>query len=245
MSPRVVCIRPIDRPWRSEPAVYRQVSTYILSEIFRDGATVGSRLPSEDALARLCAVTRTTVRRALQDLRERDMVAARRGAGSIYNGRGIQADPVRGFLDRAGAIAFWDALEGLEQCVDGAPSPALRLLLPEARALVCHRLAENREAVRTAFVEAFVPRQRAAGNARPRDIVARHVRQTRTLFSFAATRRVADALSIQPNDPVMLCEEAFFEADGRCAMVADIWRPGRHYAVRLDLTEAGDATARS
>jgi len=62
------------RQWSADDPVWRQVASDISARIADGTYTLGSSLPAEDELAREYAVARSTVRRALGELRKRKLI---------------------------------------------------------------------------------------------------------------------------------------------------------------------------
>ncbi len=78
---------------------YRQIATDLALRLEGDSIPPGGLLPSEAELGREYGVSRVTVRRALESLREEGLVASRQGFGWFR-----AAEPVRQTLARLGTI---------------------------------------------------------------------------------------------------------------------------------------------
>src|SRR5215469_10819653 len=63
--------------------LYAQVEQVIIDRIANGSWPAGSRLPSEDSLVQQYAVSRTTIRGAIQSLVQRGLVEIRRGKGTF------------------------------------------------------------------------------------------------------------------------------------------------------------------
>ncbi|MFL3645879.1 MAG: GntR family transcriptional regulator [Cellvibrionales bacterium] len=68
---------------KSSIARYREISQIILGDIEKGTWQVGDQLPSEQALSENFAVSRFTIRSALDDLQNRGMISRRRRLGTI------------------------------------------------------------------------------------------------------------------------------------------------------------------
>jgi len=66
---------------------WRQIELSLLKEIDAGGLKVGDRLPGENALAPHFGVTRTTVRRALAELRQKGVLRIEQGRGAFVERR--------------------------------------------------------------------------------------------------------------------------------------------------------------
>ncbi len=77
---------PISIPWQPEKGsavpVYRQIVQYVCGKVARGEWPVGTRLPSQRALAEAFGVNRSTVTTALEELASYGVVAGRHGAGT-------------------------------------------------------------------------------------------------------------------------------------------------------------------
>jgi DNA-binding GntR family transcriptional regulator len=62
------------RQWAADDSVWRQVANAISARIAEGTYTLGSSQPAEDELASEYAVARSTVRRALGELRKRKLI---------------------------------------------------------------------------------------------------------------------------------------------------------------------------
>jgi len=68
----------------SDPTpLYAQVEAQIATDIARGDLPVGAQLPTEDELIKRFSVSRTTVRKAIQNLAGRGLVEIRRGTGTF------------------------------------------------------------------------------------------------------------------------------------------------------------------
>src|SRR5258707_4665050 len=63
--------------------LYAQVENVIIDRIANGSLSPGTRLPSEDSLVQEYAVSRTTIRAAIQSLVQRGLVEIRRGKGTF------------------------------------------------------------------------------------------------------------------------------------------------------------------
>jgi DNA-binding FadR family transcriptional regulator len=73
----------LQHPQPTEIRQYVQLASWLREEIVSGRATLGMRLPGEEALKRGFGVDRSVVRRAVQVLREEGLVITRHGVGSF------------------------------------------------------------------------------------------------------------------------------------------------------------------
>ncbi len=88
---------------------YRQIAADLAERLEADSIPPGGLLPSESELGREFGVSRVTVRRALESLREEGLVASRQGFGWFR-----AAEPVRQTLARLGTIEDQLAASGMK-----------------------------------------------------------------------------------------------------------------------------------
>ncbi|UWZ51625.1 GntR family transcriptional regulator [Dactylosporangium aurantiacum] len=81
---------------RHVPAVYHQIADFLRAEIVRGTYPAGQPMPSERELCERYTVSLTTVRRAVNILREEGLVTSRRGAPSTVRERPIRSTVVMG-----------------------------------------------------------------------------------------------------------------------------------------------------
>ena len=74
--------------------LYAQVENVIIGRISNGSLPPGTRLPSEDSLAQEYAVSRTTIRAAIQSLVQRGLVEIRRNQVPSWDS-GIAENPLR------------------------------------------------------------------------------------------------------------------------------------------------------
>jgi GntR family transcriptional regulator len=83
----IVAVSWDDRSSRIDPFsgvhVWRQVASDIEADITASRLRPGDKLPAEQELAELYGVARTTVRRAMDDLRTRGLVVTAHGRGTF------------------------------------------------------------------------------------------------------------------------------------------------------------------
>ncbi len=94
---------------------YRQIVSQILSEIGRGTYEVGEFLPTEHRLMTAYGVSRHTVRRAMQSLKQMGVIQAQQGKGSIV-------------VSKSNSAAFIEKIPSLEAIVDIGADLNRRLL---------------------------------------------------------------------------------------------------------------------
>ena len=97
-------------PLRRAPHVSSTIAEQIHQQIAAGALPVGTRLPSEEVLAKDFGVSRPTVREALAALQFAGHVESRRGFGTIV----VSDDPTRGNLQRGPLTSLDEAINLLE-----------------------------------------------------------------------------------------------------------------------------------
>ncbi|MCI0620656.1 MAG: GntR family transcriptional regulator [Acidobacteria bacterium] len=113
--------------------LYYQLQQEIEAQIANGVIDSGSRLPSEDELIQTYGVSRTTVRKAIQELQRLDMVEIRRGKGTFVLPRKItqKLTELTGFVEDMIAMGFQPSAKVLEKRVIPASDEVARQLQVE------------------------------------------------------------------------------------------------------------------
>lgn len=210
--------------------LYAVVERVLAGEI-RDGSlAVGVQLPTEDQLVDRFRVSRITVRRAVQNLVARGLVEVRRGRGTFVAAPRItqQLTALTGFVEDMVAAGRMAAARVL--CVDVVPAapPVARELDVDPGTRITHieriRLADGRP---ISLDNTYLPLdigERVATDDLTRqpvfDLLERKydvplVAATYRLSAAKADQHTAEALEIQPGDPVFRIERTVHTTDGR------------------------------
>ena len=224
---------------------YLDLASELRDEI---AAGVTGALPSESELGERHGVSRVTVRRALELLRDEGLVASRRGAGWF-----VLSDPIRqplgrvttieAALEAAGARPERRVLEfGFEPA---APEVAKTLGLP-ADAEVLRVLRLNlADGEPFALVTVWLPA--AVGDHVSRADVERATffellplqgveagRVVQTIVARAAERSEARRLGVHTGDPVLACRRVTYDRTGAAVMVSEHRYPAQSTALEVE-----------
>jgi GntR family transcriptional regulator len=104
--------------------LYAQVENVIIDRVSDGSLPAGSRLPSEDGLVQEYAVSRTTIRAAIQSLVQRGLVEIRRGKGTFVTEPKISQEltELTGFVEDMQALGRHPTAKVLDQqIVPGQP----------------------------------------------------------------------------------------------------------------------------
>jgi GntR family transcriptional regulator len=114
--------------------LYAQVENVIIGRISDGSLPPGTRLPSEDSLVQEYAVSRTTIRAAIQSLVQRGLVEIRRGKGTFVTHPKITQEltELTGFVEDMQALGRHATAKVLDQQIIAANQVvAHQLALPQ------------------------------------------------------------------------------------------------------------------
>lgn len=226
---------------------YQMIADNLRDRIRNGGVTAGRLLPSESSLSEEFSVSRVTVRRALEQLREAGLIDSRQGLGWFVAG-----DPVRQPLGELDTVEEQLAATGAistRQVLDFAfiDAPArVGDILGEERVLEVRRLnlADGEPFARVTVwcPEAVGARfSRRDVEARPfydlLDVKLRGAEQT--IGAAAASPDDAALLGVPPGSPVLVCERITRTDDGVAVLVSEHVYPGHLTVFSADLPSVG------
>lgn len=230
---------------------YQQIADDLRDRIRADGAAAGRLLPSESSLSQEFAVSRVTVRRALEQLREQGMIDSRQGLGWF-----IAGDPVRqplGELDtveeQLAATGAVSARRVLDFAFVDSPDRA-KAVLGDDRVLEVRRvnLADGEPFARvTVWCPEVVGARlsRRDVEARPfyelLDVAVRGAEQT--IGAAAASADDADLLGVPVGSPVLVCERITRDLNGAPVLLSEHVYPGHLTVFSVDLPSVGTGDA--
>jgi GntR family transcriptional regulator len=142
--------------------LYAQVENAILSRIADGAWPPGSRLPSEDSLVQEYAVSRTTIRAAVQTLVQRGLVEIRRGKGTFVTHPKITQEltELTGFVEDMQALGRRPAAKVLDQQIVAANRRVARqLALPQGAPVVRIQRVRLADCMPLSFDETYLPKE--------------------------------------------------------------------------------------
>jgi GntR family transcriptional regulator len=205
--------------------LYARVETALAAEIAGGGLPPGSQLPPEDRLVERFAVSRTTVRKAVEHLVARGLVEIRRGKGTfVAEPKLTQAlTGLSGFVEDMVALGRHPTA----RLLDKRPVPAAETVarqLGVAQGTQVYRIERVRlaDGVPMSFDEAYLPLdigEKVASNdleAEPIfDLLELRydlplVEAQYQLEAVTADQRVAQALGVETGSPIFLIERTSY-----------------------------------
>jgi GntR family transcriptional regulator len=210
--------------------LYAQVETVLAAGIADGTLPLGTQLPPEDNLIQRFQVSRTTVRKAIQNLENRGLIEIRRGKGTFVAQPKITQEltELSGFVEDMQALGRTPTARLIDQRVVAADSAVARHLSLTPGTLVVRiqrvRLADG---VPTSFDETYLPRELG-------DKVVTHDLEVEPIFalleqkygiplieaeycleSVSAEADIAHALGIKTGSAIFLVERTSYSVGAR------------------------------
>ena len=236
-------------------ALYRQIAEHIEQALAADESLVGTRLPAEESLAAAFAVTRVTLRRAIQELVRRGVVVPVHGRGTYFTEHRVIEQPLASSL-----ISFSEALRALgiayttrlvsHSTMVAPPALARRLATTGAiHAVRRLRFVEDKPVI---LLDNYVPAS-LFPDLLAQDLEANQLFATlterygmppfdgiRTFEATLAHGETAGLLEIAIGDPVMYAEQTTRRADGTPIEASNMWIPGRRFKLHAHIFREPD-----
>ncbi len=230
---------------------YQTIADDLRTRLERGEFSAGRVLPSEAELSGAYEVSRITVRRALDQLRDDGLVVSRQGFGWL-----VAADPLRQSLGRLGTIESQLAEAGIaseRRILDFGYVTAkgrVRELLGTESVLRVRRLNLADEEP-FAVVTVWCPEDLAGELSRSEverrsfyDLIGVEIGQaTQTIGAGAATEPEAELLRIPVGSPTLVCERVTSAVDGRVVLVSQFVFPGHRTEFAVELPRAEESIA--
>jgi GntR family transcriptional regulator len=210
--------------------LYAQVENVIIDRISDGSLPPGTRLPSEDDLVQEYAVSRTTIRAAIQSLIQRGLVEIRRGKGTFVTQPKITQEltELTGFVEDMQALGRHAKAKVLDQQVVAANQVVARqLAIPQGTLVVRIQRVRLADAIPLSFDETYLPKQLGekvmADNLETEPIFSLLEQKYRTplveaeyrLEAVSADAAVATALCIEEGSPIFLIERTSYSIGHR------------------------------
>jgi GntR family transcriptional regulator len=208
---------------------YRTIADELRRSVEAGELTAGRLLPSESELSAVHGVSRVTVRKALELLRDEGLIDSRQGFGWF-----VAADPLRQALGRLGTIEGQLSELGVasERRVVGfrfvSAPPRARQVLGSATVLEVRRvnLADGEPFAR---VTVWCPEELGASLSRAQvekapfyELLGIELgRATQTIGAAAANATDAELLHVPAGSPVLRCERVTRDVDDRPILLSE------------------------
>jgi GntR family transcriptional regulator len=224
---------------------YRAIADELRRRVESGDLAAGALLPSESELSAAYGVSRVTVRKALELLREEGLIDARQGFGWF-----VAADPVRQSLGRLGTIESQLAELGVgsERRVVGfrfrAAPPRVRQVLGADSVLEVRRVnhADGQPFARVTVwcaeeVGAKLSRADVEGSPFYELVGVPIGSASQTIGAAAASAEDASLLAVPVGSPVLRCERITRSDDGVPVLVSEHVFPGHRTEFVVELSQ--------
>ncbi len=210
--------------------LYAQVESVLAASIADGSLAPGSQLPAEDSLIERFKVSRTTVRKAVQNLTDRGLVEIRRGKGTFVSHPKIIQDltELSGFVEDMRAVGRTPSARLLDtRAVPADETVARHLALSPGTLVVRLQRVRLADGVPMSFDETYLPYELgekvAADDLESEPVFSLLEQKYDTplieaqyrLEAVLAEPAVAEALAIQPGGPIFLIERTTYSEAGR------------------------------
>lgn len=222
---------------------YRTIADELRRRVEEGDLAAGALLPSESALSGAYGVSRVTVRKALELLRDEGLIDARQGFGWF-----VAADPLRQTLGRLGTIEaqLADLGVGSERRIVGfrfvpAP-PRVRQVLGDDTVLEVRRV-NHADGQPFARVTVWCREDVGAGLSRA-DVESSPFYElvgvpiggaTQTIGAAAAGPEDAELLAVPVGSPVLRCERITRDVEGQPLLLSEHVFPGHRTEFVVEL----------
>jgi GntR family transcriptional regulator len=239
--------------------LHAQVEQALIGSIASGVFSSGSRLPSEDALIERYAVSRTTIRTAIQSLVTGGLVEIRRGKGTFVTCPSITQEltELTGFVEDMQALGREASARVLDRG-PGATSENIADQTSLQRGAAVARIQRVRlaDAVPLSFDETYL--QRELGEQIMADDLERQpifslleqkyatplIEAEYRLAAVAAHGTVARALGMEAGSPIFLIERTTYSANRRPVVYERLYYRGDHIRFVTRLARRAPAAAR-
>src|SRR5438477_12545506 len=214
----------------SRSPLYDRVGSVLAGDIADGSLPPETQLPSEDGLVERFKISRTTVRKAIQNLVERGLVEVRRGKGTFVTQPKITQEltELTGFVEDMRALGRTPTARLLDKRVVAADEAvAHHLALPPGTLVVRLRRVRLADGVAMSFDETYLPRD-IGEKVADDDLEAEPVfalledkydtplvEAEYKLEAAAADPDVAQALQVPTGSPVFLIERTSYTTGNR------------------------------
>jgi GntR family transcriptional regulator len=202
----------------------------------------GARVPSEDSLVEQYAVSRTTIRTAIQSLIARGLVEIRRGKGTFVTQPVITQEltELTGFVEDMQAFGRDPSARVLDRRIVAASETVARQLsLQRGTAVARIQRVRLADGIPLSFNETYLPRDLEQNYSAP--LLDAEYR----LAAVASHGTVARALGMIPGSPIFLIERTTFSDNHRPVDYERLYYRGDHIRLVTRLMRASPAAMRA
>ncbi|HEY2465273.1 MAG TPA: GntR family transcriptional regulator [Steroidobacteraceae bacterium] len=240
--------------------LHAQLEEVLVGSIASGLLSPGSRLPTEDQLAEQYAVSRTTIRTAIQSLIARGLVAIRRGKGTFVTRPSITQEltELTGFVEDMQALGRQPSARVLDRrLVAASETVARQLSLQRGVAVARIQRVRLADGIPLSFDETYLPKE--LGEKIMGDDLEQHpifslleqkyatplIEAEYRLAAVASHGTVARALGIEAGSPIFLIERTTYSGNRRPVDYERLYYRGDHIRFVTRLARRAPAAARA
>lgn len=211
-----------------------------LASAIHDGHFEEGRLPAEPEIAEQMGVSRTTVRNALRSLEQIGVIERRPGRGTrLRTHVGADVLSLHGLVPFSRSLALNHEVVSQSRLAEELPPPddyAERLGLDESGEVVTIERSLAADGVPAMLLREVIPLQTLTPGALAGSLFDSILELNRAgafvreidhavakVLPTLADAEIADALGVDPNTPLTLLREVFFDAEGGPVAMSDVW----------------------
>jgi GntR family transcriptional regulator len=240
--------------------LHAQVEESLLKSIASGVLAPGSRLPAEEQLVERYAVSRTTIRTAIQSLLARGLVEIRRGKGTFVTQPTITQEltELTGFVEDMQALGRKPSARLVDRrLVAASETVARQLALPRGAAVARIQRVRLADGIPLSFDETYLPQELGekimADDLENQPIFSLLERKYATplveaeyrLAAVAPHGTVARALGMEAGSPIFLIERTSFSANRRPVDYERLYYRGDHIRFVTRLARRAPAGVRA
>jgi GntR family transcriptional regulator len=240
--------------------LHAQVEEALLKSVAEGALPPGSRLPAEDHLVERYAVSRTTIRTAIQSLVARGLVEIRRGKGTFVTQPTITQEltELTGFVEDMQALGRRPSARVLDRrLVAASETVARQLSLARGAAVARIQRVRLADGIPLSFDETYLPQELGqkimADDLENQPIFSLLEQKYATplleaeyrLAAVASHGTVARALGMEAGSPIFLIERTSFSENRRPVDYERLYYRGDHIRFVTRLARRAPAGARA
>jgi GntR family transcriptional regulator len=245
---------------QSRLPLHAQVEEALAQSMTGGALPPGARVPSEDSLVERYAVSRTTIRTAIQSLVARGLIEIRRGKGTFVTQPVITQEltELTGFVEDMQALGREPSARVLDRRIVAASETVARqLTLQRGTAVARIQRVRLADGVPLSFDETYLPRELGekimTDDLDNQPIFSLLEQKYSTplfdaeyrLAAVASHGTVARALGIDPGSPIFLIERTTYSDNHRPVDYERLYYRGDHIRFVTRLTRASPAALRA
>lgn len=237
--------------------LYRQVEEHLTRQIYDGGYAPGSQLPTDAKLQEIYRVSRITIRHALNNMARNNLIVRHRGLGTFVTGpdRSIKKTNLFGYLDEIFPVVNISLISATRTVP--ADSIASSLGLPDGKDCICFTGINYSGRKKMSYLRDFLSDD-VSGIIKTEDYEGHtpvaslletrsgidHSHAEQTMGAVAAPVEIAEALGLDPGQPVMHMERAYYTSAGTVRYVNEAYYHPERYQFMVKIIRRSNSGPR-